>query len=70
MSDANPAAGVDASGLRERISQKPDQPQKATSSETASEAVMALNREEEKLGKDEKHKKTYGRTLDGTGEFS
>lgn len=56
-------------GLRERLTQKPDAPQKAPSIETASETVKALNREEEKTNKDEKDKKTYGRTLDGIGEL-
>ena len=61
----NPAAS--ANGLRERLpAQDPtsDVPQK---SETAQEAVRALNEQESNDDKDEKDKKTYGRTPDGTG---
>ena len=69
MSEPNGGgAGLDASGLRERLTQKPDAPQQGLSIETASDTVKALNREEEQNGKSEKDKKTYGRTLDGTGE--
>ena len=71
MSEPNGGgAGLDASGLRERLTQKPDAPQQGLSIETASDTVKALNREEEQNGKSEKDKKTYGRTLDGTGESS
>lgn len=62
-------SGVDASGLRERLLSKPDAPQQASSSETAHEAVKALNQQEASNGKDEKDKKTYGRTPDGKGEY-
>ncbi|PPJ56586.1 hypothetical protein CBER1_01799 [Cercospora berteroae] len=64
MSSPNGSAAENG-GLRERLTQKPDAPLKAPSIETASETVKALNREEEKTNKDEKDKKTYGRTLDG-----
>lgn len=70
MTDSNNtpnSPGVDASGLRERLLQKPDAPQQA-SPETAHEAVKALNRQEANNGKDEKDRKTFGRTPDGTGE--
>lgn len=60
---------VDASGLRERLLQKPDAPQQASSAESAHEAVKELNTREANNGKDEKDKKTYGRTPDGTGEY-
>lgn len=60
--------GLDASGLRERLAPKPDSPHQPLSAETASDTVKALNREEERMGKSEKDKKTYGRTLDGTGK--
>jgi hypothetical protein len=63
-------AGIDAGGLRERLPQKPDVPQKAESVETAQEAVHQLNEEEKKKGQDEKTTRTYGRTPDGTGEYS
>ena len=61
--------GVDASGLRERLPQKPDAPIKAESVETAQDAVKQLNDQEQREDKDEKDKKTYGRTADGTGEY-
>lgn len=67
MSEASGTAGVDASGLRERLPQQPDAPQKASSVETAQDAVRQLNQQE--AGKDEKEQRTYGRTPDGTGEY-
>ncbi|KAF2164899.1 hypothetical protein M409DRAFT_24802 [Zasmidium cellare ATCC 36951] len=69
MTDANEPAGVDASGLRERLPNKPEAPQKALSVETAQQAVRALNEQEQAEGKDEKDRKTYGRTLDGTEDM-
>jgi phosphatidylethanolamine N-methyltransferase len=69
MSQPNGSAGIDASGLRERLPQKPDAPQKALSVETAQQAVEQLNKEEQEKGKDEKNTRTYGRTSDGTGEY-
>lgn len=68
MSEASGTAGVDASGLRERLPQQPDAPQKAASVETAQDAVRQLNQQE--ADKDEKDKRTYGRTPDGTGAYS
>lgn len=61
--------GQDARGLRERVSQRPEMPLKAQSVDTAQEAVHALNAQEAAQNKKEKDKKTYGRTLDGTGEY-
>lgn len=69
MNDATEPAGVDASGLRERLPNKPEAPQKAESVETAQQAVRALNQQEQADGKEEKDRKTYGRTLEGTGEY-
>lgn len=69
MGDASPAPGVDASGLRERLPKKPDSPVKALSVETAQDAVKQLNDQEAKENKDEKERKTFGRTPDGTGEY-
>jgi phosphatidylethanolamine N-methyltransferase len=69
MTDAAQSLGVDASGLRERLTQQSDAPQKASSSETAHETVRALNEQEAKGDKDEKDRKTFGRTPDGTGEY-
>lgn len=62
--------GVDASGLRERLPQKPEAPIKASSPETAQDAVRKLNDDEQKENKEEKDRKTYGRTPDGTGKDS
>lgn len=69
MNDSTDPNGVDASGLRERLPNKPAAPPKAKSVETAQQAVRALNEQEQAEGKDEKDRKTYGRTLDGTGEY-
>lgn len=68
MSGLDHQAGVDASGLRERLPQKPEAPIKASSPETAQDAVRKLNDDEQKENKEEKDRKTYGRTPDGTGE--
>lgn len=65
--DSSGMSGVDAGGLRERLPKKPDVPQQADSTEAAQDAVKTLNNKEEEMGKSEKEKKTYGRTLDGTG---
>lgn len=69
MGDPSPAPGVDASGLRERLPKKPDSPVQAESVETAQDAVKQLNDQEAKGNKDEKERKTFGRTSDGTGEY-
>ena len=70
MADPNGADGVvDASGLRERLPQNPEAPQKAASEQTAQEAVRSLNDSEAKEDKAEKDKRTFGRTLDGTGAY-
>lgn len=61
--------GLGTGTLRERLPHDPATPQHAQSSETAQATVKALNDEEDKAGKDEKEKKTYGRTPDGTGAF-
>ena len=69
MGDPSTPPGLDTSGLRERLPQKKDTPLQAESAEAAENAVRQLNEQEEKEDKDEKFKKTYGRTLDGTGEY-
>ncbi|KXS98205.1 hypothetical protein AC578_281 [Pseudocercospora eumusae] len=68
MSEPNAPAGIDASasGLRERISQRPAEPQQAASPDTASAAVRALNDQQAKENRKEEDKRTYGRTPDGT----
>lgn len=62
--------GIDAGSLRERLPQKPETPQKAESVETAQDAVRQLNAEESKKSVNEKDRKTFGRTPDGTGKTS
>ncbi|KAK5007883.1 hypothetical protein LTR28_004715, partial [Elasticomyces elasticus] len=62
---AQPNVGIEAAGLRERLSHHPAVPQQADSSEAAQATVKALNGEEEEVVKDETEKKTYGRTPDG-----
>lgn len=69
MSETSGTAGVDAGGLRERLSQKADAPQKAETVDAAQDAVRQLNDQEASQDKDEKDKRTYGRTPDGTGEY-
>ncbi len=69
MSELVGEAGVDVDGLRERLPQHPEAPQEAESVEAAQEAVKTLNEDESKKGKDDKDKKTYGRTPDGTGAY-
>jgi hypothetical protein len=60
------AGGPDEGQLRERLAQA----SKAKANEpirSARERVLELNEEEE--SKDEKEKRTYGRTPDGTGKL-
>ncbi|KAK1812660.1 phosphatidylethanolamine N-methyltransferase [Friedmanniomyces endolithicus] len=66
MSELVGEAGVDVNGLRERLPQHHEAPHEAESVETAQEAVKTFNEDESKKGKDDKDKKTYGRTPDGT----
>ena len=51
-------------GLRKR----PNAPIRAATQGEARQAVLQLNALEEKSAKDEKDKKTFGRTPDGTGK--
>jgi len=69
MSSANDGLGVNMEGLRERLPQQPEAPVKAENEQTASDAVRALNEKEAGEQKDEKDKKTFGRTPDGTGAY-
>jgi hypothetical protein len=64
--------GVDVDGLRERLPQRPDVPQQAESRAAASDAVKSLNADaaHDNEGKEEKHKKAYGRTPDGIGAYN
>ena len=63
MSYEGSGAGIHAEGLRER-----NIPQHAHSSESAQTMVLDLNSEEAQAERDEKDKKTFGRTPNGTGE--
>lgn len=57
-------------GLRERLPHRPESPVKAENADVAQEAVQVLNEQEAGQEKDEKDKKTYGRTPDGTGAYT
>ena len=58
-------APASAGELRDRLPQKPEQPQQASTTDEAQKTVKGLNDQEStKLDKD---KRTYGRTPDGTG---
>ena len=52
-------------GLRNR----PNAPIRAATRQDAREAVLQLNAMEENSAKEEKDKKTFGRTPDGTGKI-
>jgi hypothetical protein len=69
MSSANDGLGVNVEGLRERLPQQAEAPIKAENTQAASDAVKALNEKEAGEQKDEKDKKTFGRTPDGTGAY-
>lgn len=70
MSSADSGPGVNVEGLRERLPHQPDAPVKAENADVAQDAVKVLNEQEAGEDKDEKDKKTYGRTPDGTGAYS
>lgn len=57
-------------GLRERLPHQPEAPVKAANINAAQEAVKVLNEQQAKEEKDEKDKKTFGRTPDGTGAYN
>ncbi|KAL9059600.1 MAG: hypothetical protein Q9162_001105 [Coniocarpon cinnabarinum] len=58
------SAAVSSNEVRQRLPQKPDQPQQVRSVEEARQAVVELNAAEEH--KDESQRKTFGRTPNGT----
>lgn len=58
------ASTTEDSGLRERPSAKPQQLENA---DDARQRVLELNEQED--SKDDKDKRTYGRTPDGTGKY-
>ena len=69
MSSANDGLGLHVEGLRERLPQQAEPPVKADNEQSASDAVKALNEKEAGEQKEEKDKKTFGRTPDGTGAY-
>lgn len=64
MSDEGSGPGIDPEGLRER-----NAPLHTDSAENAKATVLDLNAKEEHADKDEKDKKTFGRTPNGTGQY-
>ena len=69
MASQSTSSGIDSASVRERLPQKPDVPQKTKDANAAHEVVKALNEREQNADKEEREKKTFGRTPDGTGEF-
>lgn len=69
MSSANDGLGLNVEGLRERLPQQAEAPVKEEHAQTASDSVRATNEKEAGEQKDEKDKKTFGRTPDGTGAY-
>lgn len=67
MTDTAHVAGVGTGELRERAVPNASKPGHAENTDDARETVMKLNEAEEKTGKDDAHRRTYGRTPDGTG---
>jgi hypothetical protein len=68
MAQGNPnGSEADSSQLRERPSAKPLH---LHNPDDAKQKVLELNEQEDKDGKDEDKKKTYGRVPDGTGKPS
>lgn len=70
MSSGNSGLGVNMDGLRERLPSQPEAPIKAANADSAQDAVKILNEQEASEEKDEKDKKTFGRTPDGTGAYN
>lgn len=64
MTDVRKGPEADSSQLRERPTAKPLH---MHDSDLAKQKVLDLNEQED--SKDEREKKTYGRTPDGTGEY-
>jgi hypothetical protein len=70
MSSGTAGFGLDVEGLRERLPHQPEAPVKAETVNVAQDAVKELNEQQASEGKDEKDKKTFGRTPDGTGAYT
>ena len=70
MSSGTGGLGVNMEGLRERRPHQPEAPVKAENVDVAQDAVKVLNEQQASEKKDEKDKKTFGRTPDGTGAYT
>lgn len=70
MSSGTSGLGLNVEGLRERLPHQPEAPVKAENVEVAQDAVKELNEQQASEEKDEKDKKTFGRTPDGTGAYT
>lgn len=70
MSSGTSGLGLNVEGLRERLPHQPEAPVKAKNVDVAQDAVKELNEQQASEEKDEKDKKTFGRTPDGTGAYT
>lgn len=70
MPSGDVGLGVNVDGLRERLPHQPEAPVKAANVNAAQDAVKVLNEQQAGEEKDEKDKKTFGRTPDGTGAYN
>ena len=70
MSSGSSSLGSNAEGLRERLPHQPKAPTKVDSVDTAQDTVKVLNEQQASEKKDEREKKTFGRTPDGTGAYT
>ena len=69
MPSGDVGLGVNVDGLRERLPHQPEAPVKAANVNAAQDAVKVLNEQQAGEEKNEKDKKTFGRTPDGTGAY-
>jgi hypothetical protein len=67
MESSSTGAHDGANEVRQRLPQQPAKPQQADSTEAAKATVTELNEDESKADKDDKEKRTYGRTPSGVG---
>jgi len=70
MPSGTSGLGVNVEGLRERLPHHPEAPVKAENVNAAQDAVKVLNGQQASEEIDEKDKKTFGRTPDGTGAYT
>lgn len=61
---------IDSEQLRKRLPQQSSIPQQAGSTEAARKAVKSLNDARNGAENDDRAKRTYGRTPNGTGAYS